>query len=1190
MANSTEHVSIHMPKYETTPIHFNTPTSGASIDVADIQNYIREKAEKNLEQCKTFEISLPPSITGITSKSNKIEFESLFQTPTLNELEAVSTNPDGSSLKLNEEQLQTVKQTGEFEVNSVHFPGQHHRWRLSKLLQSGIQTANDVFYKELSWALYMLIIYARDRVTSNCFSFNATLRSWKQGFVSLIDALIGLPAVYSDDIDSQIENERKKFLVIELSPHESEKEMHDAFCAQIPILLEMMIEYNKYTLRENQKRPPRMLPYSHHFVTPNNIDIDLRLHNNDLQTKLTSIVNTLLSRNIPKNWFNTTKRRLINQYKHEQIELSLSKEEVAKRVQTQLNIEYVERVFEIIENSNEIEELSPGLGRLLVSHARSILTMKSIVQNLTDDLDKHLKTIREKLIREHPIKSKIHRWIERKLFEERINYIHQHEWDAHQLSIDQCKTLGNQQAAYFLQRDFIFRKDHESILRLNLKSPIEPLKTIQCSRSIWFPKNWIVERTYPLPTERIPTIFAKYTYTSEEEENRRRLIESDSDAQYYLRRKITYSTTTRYPFWRWKLYALRAYCWLSNAIYTLCLVIPFASPVSFRALLSPKSFTPDYKLNRDDLKLHEDPSSKTETFISRLVALWNHVRHSRQKFEQTPDRGFLGKNMQRIFNRFWNYVVKGFIGSIAICIVYPASCVLLSTGSFILGVLSPIWMPILTLLFHILQILIYDANSAGEYGRKFFCLINILITDFLLCGIIQPILVLIALIASPIASLLILIYALLHRCTRGLYDQIVFQLIVKRLARIPAHDGFLARRIAGPGLAAQYFYQVSSPEVLAALESLIEQNELKIYQSYIEQILMKPVNEYRQFFNAAFEPFSAQVQITDSPSIYSRMNDVVNEHIQNLKKAMDKRNDLLRIRYGPQHDRIRLTEADLTAVLIEGTQLVEKWYPKRILPYLNKDETEKFWNDYDLEENDWFGLASKLLQALFCRDFLTPLEQTDVFYSLQVDHITLSKYAHMIHSANLHDDLDAVTSVYLPETSYSIHYPSFDQDIFNPNKHIFDISTNYSGKYRVKVYGRVHRFFNHQGNYFKHAENLSKYVDYTSITCHFSIPIQLPDVIYINVIIFNRVNNNSITTTSIKNISLQDILQLIEYYKKFYNEPMLPIYSSRILSPTTMNNTTHNDLVMINTTLDDNNDDDDEPLNDDITVLDEKLL
>ncbi|CAF4912541.1 unnamed protein product [Rotaria sp. Silwood1] len=226
------------------------------------------------------------------------------------------------------------------------------------------------------------------------------------------------------------------------------------------------------------------------------------------------------------------------------------------------------------------------------------------------------------------------------------------------------------------------------------------------------------------------------------------------------------------------------------------------------------------------------------------------------------------------------------------------------------------------------------------------------------------------------------------------------------------------------------------------------------------------------------------------------------------------------------------------------------------------------------------GLVSKLLQELFCRDFLTPLEQTDVCYSLQT---------HMIHSANLHDDLDVVTSVYLSETSYSRNYPSFDQDIFNPNRHILDISTNYSEKHRVKAYDHVHRFFNHPDNHLKHANNLSKFIDYTSITCYFSIPIQLPNVIYVHVIIFNRDNNNSITTTSNKNISLQDILQLIECNKKFHDEPMLPINSSRISSPTTMNNMTHNDLVMINTTLDNNNDDD-EPLNDNIAVCDEKLL
>jgi hypothetical protein len=53
--------------------------------------------------------------------------------------------------------------------------------------------------------------------------------------------------------------------------------------------------------------------------------------------------------------------------------------------------------------------------------------------------------------------------------------------------------------------------------------------------------------------------------------------------------------------------------------------------------------------------------------------------------------GFLGKNVQRLFNKFWNYVVKGFVGTLAICIVYPTVCLVVPTGSFILGVLSPIW-------------------------------------------------------------------------------------------------------------------------------------------------------------------------------------------------------------------------------------------------------------------------------------------------------------------------------------------------------------------------------------------------------------------------------------------------------------------------------------------------------------------
>jgi hypothetical protein len=40
--------------------------------------------------------------------------------------------------------------------------------------------------KELSWAVYMIIIFIRNRIQSDRFSFKSTLKSWKQGFISLL--------------------------------------------------------------------------------------------------------------------------------------------------------------------------------------------------------------------------------------------------------------------------------------------------------------------------------------------------------------------------------------------------------------------------------------------------------------------------------------------------------------------------------------------------------------------------------------------------------------------------------------------------------------------------------------------------------------------------------------------------------------------------------------------------------------------------------------------------------------------------------------------------------------------------------------------------------------------------------------------------------------------------------------------
>lgn len=54
----------------------------------------------------------------------------------------------------------------------------------------------------------------------------------------------------------------------------------------------------------------------------------------------------------------------------------------------------------------------------------------------------------------------------------------------------------------------------------------------------------------------------------------------------------------------------------------------------------------------------------------------------------------------------------------------------------------------------------------------------------------------------------IFIVALAKRFGRGLWDTMMYFLVIRSRGRVPISDGFVARRIAGPGLAANHFFQV----------------------------------------------------------------------------------------------------------------------------------------------------------------------------------------------------------------------------------------------------------------------------------------------------------------------------------------------------------------------------------------------
>lgn len=90
------------------------------------------------------------------ARKKTINIRDLFIEPNFHELEAVATDSKGEQKKLNHAQLESIRRTGEFQVDSVQFSGQKHTWRLSQILQKGSDKSTETLYNDMSYALKLL--------------------------------------------------------------------------------------------------------------------------------------------------------------------------------------------------------------------------------------------------------------------------------------------------------------------------------------------------------------------------------------------------------------------------------------------------------------------------------------------------------------------------------------------------------------------------------------------------------------------------------------------------------------------------------------------------------------------------------------------------------------------------------------------------------------------------------------------------------------------------------------------------------------------------------------------------------------------------------------------------------------------------------------------------------------------------
>lgn len=141
------------------------------------------------------------------------------------------------------------------------------------------------------------------------------------------------------------------------------------------------------------------------------------------------------------------------------------------------------------------------------------------------------------------------------------------------------------------------------------------------------------------------------------------------------------------------------------------------------------------------------------------------------------------------------------------------------------------------------------------------------------------------------------------------WDSIIYHLVIKKRGRIPACDSFIVKRIAGPGMASDYYFQIRPEQALAAFEAKMELDELNAYQNLMEQKIQQPQKDFARFVDVCFGPFSAHLAKTGA---YRVLEKEAQDLMTSLQDKLERR--LRELQCGLSttlKSKIRLTSKDL---------------------------------------------------------------------------------------------------------------------------------------------------------------------------------------------------------------------------------------------------------------------------------------
>ena len=337
----------------------------------------------------------------------------------------------------------------EFEVPSLNFPGQVHRWLLSQILQKGSERTRESLLGDLALAAQFVVITARARIFGHFFSIKHAVKAFLEGLFKILDMLIGIPSLLAHNLENKVKEERCRFLIAELVCRPEYEDGLDSLCTYVKQQIRRAT-MEKFDV--NYEATAQPIPYS--FVTPKNQEIDLRLFSKDIMRKALPILVNILEKET-RGWFLHFRERLIAEMR----EKKMSDIEIEEEVNDAVMKEYLQRVYTSILSNTDLEDLGQGVPQLLVQQAQSVVIMHKAIEKIKKDIQK-TREEQEKLLKEnYPVLSRIRAWLRSRLETAESTKVNKILWAAHEEAVKICLKHNLQQTVYFLNRDLTFMKE-----------------------------------------------------------------------------------------------------------------------------------------------------------------------------------------------------------------------------------------------------------------------------------------------------------------------------------------------------------------------------------------------------------------------------------------------------------------------------------------------------------------------------------------------------------------------------------------------------------------------------------------------------------------------------------------------------------------------------------------------------------